>query len=110
MGASAKDICLCIVANGESAFYSSVKGIGHIIWDIRLGLFSDAIPDAKHALDFIVGSDWEWCTYALSEPLSDPVYGNVTIDFDKKIITDDNGWGLSTRMLYEWLELSLIHI
>jgi len=108
MGVSIDDIALTIVANDERAYYSAVKGIGHLIWDMRLGVFSDTRPDAKHALDFLEGSNWEDCTRALNEPLADPVYGNVTVDFDKKIILDANVWGLSTRMFFDWLESSVV--
>lgn len=103
MSASNEDISLTIIANGERAFYSGVKGVGNLIFDTRLGMFSGHIPKPSRALDFIAGTDWEYCVEALGEPIQNPVYGSVTIDFDKKIVTDENGYGPSDRIFFAWL-------
>jgi hypothetical protein len=80
MGASNTDIALAIVSKGERAHFSAIKGVGHLIWDTRLGIFSDSKPDAASALGFIVGSDWEDCVETLDSPLKHPTYGSVTIE------------------------------
>jgi len=108
MGVSREDISLTIIANNEHVYYSSVKGVGNLIWDIRLGIFSNTPPKADTALEFIVGTDWEDCTVKLDQPLTDPVYGSFTIDFDRKVVVDANGWGPSNRIFFDWLERSVV--
>lgn len=39
----------------------------------------------------------------LAEPLADPIYGSVTIDFDKRKVIDKNGYGPLDRMAISWL-------
>lgn len=98
MGASNRDIALTVIAKGEHAYYSSVKGIGSIIWDTRTGIFSEEIPKAGEVFAFVKGTEWEDCLECLDKPLLDPVYGSITIDFDNKTVTDANGYGPSNRI------------
>lgn len=108
MGASNNDIALTIVSNGETAHYSSVKGVGNIIWDIRFGIFNHPIRDAFTALDFTQGTDWEQCIQRLQVPLANPIYGTTNINFDLKTITDNNGFSDSRVIFFEWLLNSII--
>lgn len=103
MSASNQDIALTIISDGKSAYFSSVKGIGNIIWDARLGIFNNQDPIARKALKFIKGGAWEECVDQLKSPLANPVYGTIEINFDTKKIQDDNGYSESTCMLFEWL-------
>lgn len=103
MGVSNHDIALAIVANGQTAHYASLKGIGHIIWDLRTGIFAGKVPNADTLLHWVDETAWGEYTDRLQEPLKDPVYGRVTIDFDQKTVIDQNGWGDSTQMFFDWL-------
>ncbi|WP_454727898.1 MULTISPECIES: hypothetical protein [Cupriavidus] len=104
MGASARDINLIVVAHGRTAYYGSVKGCGHLIWDLRFGLYALDKPDPHRVLDFAMDSDeWRHCLDALDAPLQSPIYGSTTIDFDAKAIVEDNGYGNADRMLAQWL-------
>lgn len=103
MGASSQDINLIIISNEQTAYYSSVKGCGNLIWDIRFGLFKDEKPDAFKILEFTKNTDWENCIVVLDKPLENPIYGSIIINFDKKEIIDNNGYGLSNTMSLTWL-------
>ena len=107
MGTSNRDIALTVIANGESAHFASVKGVGNIIWDTRLGIFSEEVPRACEALAFIAGTDWEHCVEVLDGPLQNAVYGSITINFDSRTVIDANGYGPSDRMFFEWLVQSV---
>lgn len=108
MGASSRDINLIVIAHGRAAYYSSVKGCGQLIWDLRFGLFSAETPDPDHVLDFTQDSEeWGHCIDVLEAPLEAPVYGSTTIDFDRKTLVEDNGYIESNRMNAQWLLASI---
>lgn len=108
MSASNEDINLTIISNGQTAYYSSVKGIGHILWDIRFGLFSEEKPNPFTVLKFTKNTDWEDCIEVLDRPLDNPVYGIITVDFDNKVIIDSNGYGLFNQMFIQWFAQSVL--
>jgi hypothetical protein len=110
MGASINDICLTVVSNGETAYYSSFKAMGHILWDVNCGLFSDNKPKAHYFFDFLKKGNTTWDfedVVKLNEPLEKPVYGIITVDFDKKEIVDDNGYGDLIVMFFQWFSDSI---
>lgn len=110
MGASINDICLTVISNGEIAYYSSFKGIGHILWDVNCGLFSDDKPNAHRFFNFLKKGKTTWDfedVIKLDEPLEKPIYGIITVDFDKKEIIDDNGYGNFTVMFFQWFSDSI---
>lgn len=111
MGASSKDINLIVISGGRKAYYSSVKGCGVLIWDLRFGLFHEISPDPNTVLDFALDSEnWGHCLEPRDEPLAKPVYGSVTVDFDLKRVTDDNGYGPSNRIFAEWLYAAILEV
>lgn len=85
-------INLTIVAGGRRAFYRGIKGLWSVIWDLRMGLYREDLPDPDRALDWV--SDSSWCGFVepVPKPLSRTIYGSTTIDFDRKLIVDDNGY------------------
>jgi hypothetical protein len=110
MGASINDICLSVISNGKTAYYSGFKGMGHILWDINCDLFSDNKPEASHFFDFLKKGKTTWDfedIIKLDEPLEKPVYGIITVDFDKKEIIDDNGYGYFIVMFLQWFSDSI---
>lgn len=111
MSASIDDIAITIISNGETAYYSSFKGCGHIFWEVDAQIFSDNKPEAKKVFDFLKKNKSEgWddeSVLSLDEPLVDPIYGILIIDYDKKQIIDNNGYGLMNQMFLEWFKNSL---
>jgi hypothetical protein len=102
MGASVEDIGITIISNGETAYYSSYKGIGNILWEVDFGLYSDVKPNAFKIFDFAQKTLWENGINSLDKPLEDPSYGILTVNFDTKTIIDDNGYGAWDGMFLEW--------
>jgi len=102
MGASVGDIAITIISNGETAYYSSYKGIGNILWNCEFGLYSDKKPNAFKIFDFAKKTSWEDGIEALDEPLTEPVYGTLTVNFDTKTIIDSNGYGPWDGMFLQW--------
>lgn len=112
MGASVNDTCFTVISNGEKAYYSSFKGMGNLLWDVNCGLFDETgkKPDAHHFFDFLKKEKNNWDfedIIFLDEPLEKPVYGIITVDFDRKEIMDDNGYGCLYFMFQEWFEDSV---
>jgi hypothetical protein len=107
MNASNRDVGLTIIAGGRESFYSTVRAASGLIWDCRLGIFSPHPPEAWNALSFIKGTDWEDATLHLDKPPESTVYGSIIIDFDRKMVTDDNRWMRSDEVFYDWLDRSV---
>lgn len=110
MSASIQDINLTVVRGGAKAFCQGVKGCGVLIWDIRMGLFSSETSHEAphHALEWLTNSNWDDSVELIPGPLKDPVYGYVTIDFDNKHVVDENGYGDSNAMPFDWFYRSVI--
>lgn len=103
MGASINDVNLIIIHQGEKAYWSGMKSCGHVLLDLRFGLYSE---DPKPNLSWISNTPWDEMLQLLDTPLEDPCYGSLTIDFDRKMIIDDSG-GSSPFVLYpQWLAMT----
>jgi hypothetical protein len=102
MGASIDDISITIISNGETAYYSSYKGIGNILWEVDFGLYSNKKPNAFKIFDFAKNTSWKDGIRVLDKPLEDPSYGILTVNFDTKTIIDDNGYGPWDGMFLQW--------
>jgi hypothetical protein len=103
MGASIDDVAITIVSNGETAYYSSYKGVGNVLWEIECGLYSEDKPNAFTLFDSVKGKTWENAIDKLEKPLENPTYGILTVDFDNKTIVDENGYNSWDAMPLDWL-------
>jgi hypothetical protein len=102
MGASINDIFITIISNGETAYYSSYKGIGNIMWEVDFGLYSDKKPNAFNIFDCAKKTSWKDSIKSLDKPLENPSYGILTVNFDTRTIIDDNGYGSWDCMFLQW--------
>jgi len=107
MSTSVHDMNLIVRTGGKETYYSTVKGGGNLIWDVRLGIFGADVAALKSSLDFVRGTKWEDCIALRKTPLNKPAYGSVTIDFDRKFVTDSNSYGRSDEMILEWVDRSI---
>jgi hypothetical protein len=103
MGASIEDVNLIIIHNGQKTYWSGMKSCGHVLLDLRFGLY---LEDPKPDLSWISNTPWDEMLQLLDAPLGEPCYGSLTIDFDRKMIIDDSG-GSSPFVLYpQWLAMT----
>jgi len=97
------DVNLTIVYRGVAAHWAGVSTCGHVLMDERVGLYSDgAAPD----LSWINNSTWGEMLEAIEQPLMDPCYGTLIVDFDQKKITDSTGAGRPFDLHMEWLAMT----
>lgn len=96
------DIALSVCANGKTAFYGAAKECGHILWEIELGIFHQQKPDIEWAFWLEEESGWDEYIVQLDEPLNRPWHGTLNIDYDKKIISENNTQQSLLLMNPEW--------
>lgn len=102
MGASTQDVNLIVIHDGKKSFWSGMKACGHVLLDLRFGLYSD---DPKPDLSWFAGTAWEEILQPLDKPLKDPVYGQLVVDFDRRVIINDSGWS-PFEMYPQWLAMT----
>jgi hypothetical protein len=108
MSSSTQDICFTVVHQGAALHYSTVKACASLLWDVRFGIFGKQELDFEPSLDFVFDDeDWDGCIEHLDEPLANPTYGTVLVDFDRKLIVDANRYGRLDSMFFAWLQTSL---
>lgn len=103
MGASVEDVNLIIIHNGKKTYWSGMKSCGHVLLDVRFGLYSD---DPKPDLSWISNTTWDEILQPLDAPLEKPIYGDLTVDFDRRVIIEDTGWGTPFTMYPQWLAMT----
>lgn len=103
MGASFEDVNLIIIHQGQKTYWSGMKSCGHVLLDLRFGLFSE---DPKPDLSWISKTIWAEMLEPLDAPLEDPVYGELIVDFDRRVIIEGTGYGSPFTMYPQWLALT----
>jgi len=109
MGVSIKDICLTVISNGETAYYSSVKGIGNLLFDTKVGLYSAKPPKASELFKRVKDENWLDCIEKLDKPLKSPIYGTIKVDFDSKKITSKKGYGVPNEIMVSFMLPTIEH-
>ena len=100
VGASIDDVNLVVIYQGNTRYWSCIKGGGNVFLDTRAGLFSDAAaPD----LSWIEGTHWEDMLLEQIGPLVNPTYGDLVFDFDHRIVTDNTNYGSPFELHPTWL-------
>lgn len=103
MGVSLDDVNLVIIHQGKKTYWSGMKSCGHVLLDIRFGLYSE---DARPDLSWVSNTTWEEILQPLEGPLENPVYGDLIVDFDRKVITEETGYGSPFMMYPQWLAMT----
>jgi hypothetical protein len=85
---SLNDVSVTIISQGATQYWAGMKTCGNVFIDIRFGLYSGGLPD----LSWIQGTLWEQMLEPLDGPLNSPIYGKITVDFDRRLILDSTGW------------------
>lgn len=103
MSVSESDVSLVIFHKGKTQYWSGFKGCGSVILDKRFGLYAaEPAPD----LSWIAGSYWEEVIYPTATQIKVPEYGELLINFDKKLIVDSTGFGSPFELSHQWFLLS----
>lgn len=105
MGSSVTDSNLIVISNGKKAYYSSHKGIGNILFELKLGIFTGIHPKAKSAFKGVSKYSWKDCMDKLDKPLSseEAGYGYLIIDFDTKTITSRSRYSYPNTFKTQWI-------
>lgn len=103
MSASLSDINFVVIHKGKKRYWAGMKSCGHVILDIRFGLYGEKeAPD----LSWIDNSMWGEMLIPLDAALEDPIYGEVVVDFDRKLIIDLGGYGSPLEIIPGWLAMT----
>jgi hypothetical protein len=102
------DSNLIVISNGEIGYYVSHKGVGNIIFELDLGIFTGVKPNVKTIFDKV----WINQTNKQEKVLSseDAVYGYLLINYDTKTIVSASGYSIPNVFLPQWILQSLKNI
>lgn len=107
MGSSIKDSNLIIISNGEKSYYSCHKGVGQILFELGLGIFTGEKPIASEAFKKLSQSWSGIPKYDAPLPSSEAVYGYLVINFDTKTIVSRSGYSYPNIFHIQWILKSL---
>lgn len=109
MGSSKTDSNLIVISKGKKAYYSSHKGVGNILFELKLGIFTGIHPTAKSAFKGLSKYSWEDWIDRLDKPLSseEASYGYLIINFDTKTITSRSRYSYPNTFNTQWILRSL---
>jgi hypothetical protein len=103
MSTSLKDVNLIVISEGRTQYWAGMKSCGNVLLDIRFGLYSAGqAPD----LSWIDGTPWEEMLEPLGKPMKKPIYGELTVDFDRRLILENTGFGSPFELYPQWLLMS----
>ncbi|WP_274644332.1 hypothetical protein [Pseudomonas serbica] len=101
MSASLNDVNLIIISQGQTQYWAGMKSCGNVFLDIRFGLYSGGSPD----LLWIEGTPWDEMLEPLDGRMESPIYGELTVDFDRRLIQESTGWS-PFELFPQWLLLT----
>ena len=109
MGSSTTDSNLIVISNGKKAYYSCHKGVGNILFELNLGVFTGEKPTAKSAFKSLSKNGWRDWIEKLDKPLSsdEACYGYLVINYDTNTIISRSGYAYPNYFNTQWILASL---
>ena len=109
MGSSRTDSNLIVISKGKKAYYSCHKGVGNILFELNLGIFTGKKPTAKSAFNALSQYSWKDWIEKLDKPLSfdEASYGYLIINFDTNTIVSRSRYSYPNSFNTQWILQSL---